>query len=147
MMRILNAVVAVALGVWAWQHSTDPAGSIWMIVFGIAACWNALAAIAMPILMLKPIKMLLSMTVAGSLLMVAYFWPNQPGWWQPAMWSDPAVRPEINSIVFLLSLLVAVTAVIKASRHQKAQDLAAKERSVESRHRMALERGSLAEDL
>lgn len=147
MMRILNAALAVALALWAWKQSTDPDTLVWAVAFGVTAFWNALAAIRVQILTLRPITMLMSLTMAAALLMIAYFWPDRPGWWQPAMWGHPAVRNGTNAIAFALSLVAAIAATIRASQHRREEEREAKERALERKRRLSLEHGALAEDI
>lgn len=146
-MRIVNAAVAVVLAFLSWRHAGDPSSVVLAVMFGVGAFWNALAALRVQVLLLRPVTMLLSLTMAASLLTMAYFWPDQPGWWQPAMWSDPLVRNGVSAAAFGLSLLAVILATIGASRSRQAEQREAKARALERRHRVALERASLGEEI
>lgn len=138
-MRILNGVLALILILFAAVQFNDPDGPLWMLIYGFPAFWTALAAIRPTALALKPLSMLLSLTVAVALLGVVYYWPDVPGWWRTDVWWETeTAREGMGMMIAAASLFAPITASVRAARATRIEERRRKEAEIERRRTAVL---------
>lgn len=138
-MRIANMLGGVLLLVFAVLQRNDPDPVLWIFVYGVGAFWLLLAAATPRALTMKPLTMMLSMTVAGVLLGMMYFWPDTPGWWRTDVWWETErVREGMGMMVVAALLVLPIVTSIRAGGERRREERRAKEELIERRRRSEL---------
>lgn len=138
-LRLLNAALAVVFTLLLLTQ----VGSLWFLVYGVGAFWTLIGAAMPRALVLKPVSMLLSLTMACLLLALFAFWPQTPGWWQPSVfWSDSEARHAIGLIMVALGMVVPLCSSVIMSREARDAEAAAREAEITARHTGALAAGT-----
>ena len=86
-MRVVLAVLAVVMAVFAAVQYNDPDGPLWAIYYGVPAVWAALAAYRPRITGTPVFRGLLALTAVVALGLTIYYWPPIGGWWREEVWS------------------------------------------------------------
>jgi hypothetical protein len=93
-MRIVFGLLAVLMAMAAAVQYNDPDGPLWMIYYGVAAVWAAIAALRPRVLAGMAARALLLASTLAALLLTAFYWPPVSGWWRQDVWSMAISEPR-----------------------------------------------------
>ena len=93
-MRIVFGVLALLMAMAAAVQYNDPDGPLWMLYYGVAAAWAAIAALRPHVLAGGAVRALLLLSTIAALLLTAVYWPPVAGWWRQDVWSMAITDPQ-----------------------------------------------------
>lgn len=140
MMRLLNGLFAILFGFLAMRYvGGDEPGGIMLLLLALGTLWTALGAIVPVGLALRPVSMMLSLTMASAILACLYFWPEHGAWWMPDVWmTDADAQRSVTLMTLVLGMLAPVSTSVRISRERDRAERAAKEAAIEERRTSAL---------
>lgn len=113
-MRILNGVLAALLLLFVAVQVNDPDAGLWMVLYGAAAVWTGLAALAPRLLAGRASRALLVLSFAGAVAGVLYYWPDTPGWWRTEVWWETeTAREGMGMMIIALALLAPLATAFR----------------------------------
>ena len=137
-MRILNLVLAAVLALLAAANFGDPNAVLLVPALAAGVFWTLLAAIVPAAMAMRPLVVLLSLTMAAVLLGVWYYWPGAAAVARLETWQ----QGYMAGFVFVaLTLFGPMLTSIRQEKFRRQQRLEAKEAQIAERHRRALARG------
>lgn len=115
-MRILNAVFACLLILFAVVQYNDPDGLFWAAVYGVGVLWCGVAALRSS-LYATPAFIIYALSLAATAFGVFWFWPRTPDFWmQDVWWETETAREGMGIMVLLLAMLAAGAVALRARR-------------------------------
>ncbi len=111
-MRIVSALLAVILLLFAAAQYNDPDPLFWGPIYAIPGLWALAYAIKPSVLRSSAGTVLFAVCFIAALGGLYYFWPQTNEWWmQDVWWEDEAAREGIGMMI-----VVAVFAYLAAMR-------------------------------
>lgn len=121
-MRILCAVLAALLILFAAVQWNDPDGPIWMVIYSLGAIWCLIAALKPWLFGARPVAGLFGLCLIASIAGMFYFWPEVSNWWDIDVWwpeiTGETSREGMGMMVLVVCLGVAGWTMLRAGRHQ-----------------------------
>lgn len=111
MMRVVHAVLFVAmLGFIAVQYN-DPDGPLWMLIYTVPAIWACLAAFRPAVVRSGGARRWLLLSLALGLAGVIFYFPQMPNFWlKEVYWVEETAREGMGVMIgFAVMLLVYLT--------------------------------------
>ncbi len=85
-MIVLNSLVCLLMLMFALLQYNDPDPWLWATIYAIPALWAGLTAVSPTLTRRKSARRLLGLCIALALVGVGLYWPDVPGFWEPAIW-------------------------------------------------------------
>ena len=121
-MRIISAVLAALLILFAAVQWNDPDGPIWIVIYGIGAIWCLIAAAKPWLFGAGPVAGLYGLCLIAAVAGMVYFWPEVSNWWDIDVWwpeiTGETSREGMGMMVLVVCLAVAGWTMLRARRHQ-----------------------------
>lgn len=119
-MRILCAVLAVLMLLFAVVQYNDPDALFWAGAYGTGALWCGFAAFSPRTLAWAPARAALLATLAlGTWGLVAY-WPEVDRWWDIGVWWPELTGESSREGMGMMVLFVALLAATGVGLRQRA---------------------------
>ncbi len=116
-MRIVYAILAVLLLLFAVAQYNDPDAVFWIAAYGVGAIWCALAALRSSILHLGPVRILFTLSFLLAIVGCIWFWPTVSNWWDINVWwpelTGETSREGMGMMVLTVCLAIASFGVLR----------------------------------
>lgn len=117
-MRYVNILLGLLMVAFAAVQYNDPDGLLWAGIYLVPAAWAIAAAFFLPRVASRTGTALLGACALAYLALVAYYWPQAPGFWRKDVWWEVEEAREGmgTMLAFAVLLFVSATAVMARSR-------------------------------
>ncbi len=117
-MKYLNMLFCLLMALFIIVQYNDPDGLMWGIIYLVPTIWAGLAAFRLQKILNNRAMAVLSLSVIGTLVLTAYYWPTTPGFWhQEVWWETETAREGMGMMIASLVILVAAFTVYKARKN------------------------------
>ena len=86
-MRIVFAILALVMLLFAALQYNDPDGPLWALFYAVPAIWAGIAALRPRMLAGSGARALLTICLVGAVTLTFTLWPEADGWWRQEVWS------------------------------------------------------------
>jgi hypothetical protein len=105
-LRAVSVVLAALMLLFIAVQYNDPDGHMWMAIYLVPTAWALIAAIAPRLLSGGVWRLLLILTILGSVALTLYYWPKTPGWWQQVVWWEVETAREGMGMMIVTAVLL-----------------------------------------
>ena len=125
-LRVVSFLLCLLMLLFIGVQYNDPDGLLWMVIYLIPATWALIAAIVPALLRHGLVRLLLALTILGSLALTYYYWPKSSGWWKQDVWWEVETAREGMGMMIITGVLLFVffVALRMASRDKRSRELA-----------------------
>jgi len=107
-MRTLHILLGLLMLSFVAVQYNDPDGSLWAVIYLIAAAWALLAAFRLAVVRSSAGKSLLWASTVAGLAGVFYYWPTMPEFWRKDVWWVEETAREGMGMMTAFVVLVVV---------------------------------------
>lgn len=115
-MKLLNAVLAVVMVLFAAVQYNDPDGALWALIYLSGALWCGVAAFRPALFTGDAGLWLFASTCAAAVFALWYYWPQTDHFWSMAVWWETETAREGMGVMILALCLIAAGVVARRAR-------------------------------
>jgi len=108
MLRVISILLCLVMVLFIGVQFNDPDGLLWMAIYLIPTTWALVAAVAPGLLHHRVSRILLALTILGSLALTFFYWPKTSGWWKQDVWWEVETAREGMGMMIVTAVLAFV---------------------------------------
>lgn len=114
-MKYLNILFFLLMIPFIGVQYNDPDGPMWAVIYLVPTVWAGLAAFRLQHHLGQRTLYTLAVSVIGTLILTAFYWPTTPGFWkQDVWWETETAREGMGMMIASVVILVAAVTILRA---------------------------------